>query len=139
MVGKSFGETGNNLTADVNSDGKVDIADLVLVGSHNLKCAVETPAFRRVECEAYRNQAWRGNSAIFFVKKGYFLLDNSGLLLHHYSIMKTRQRKKGEYHAITIRIPLDLWKKVKAKSDAESKSYATIIIENLRDSLKDAS
>jgi len=53
--------------------------------------------------------------------------------------MKTRQRKKGEYHAITIRIPLDLWEKVKAKSDAESKSYATIIIENLRDALKDAS
>jgi len=53
--------------------------------------------------------------------------------------MKTRQSKKGEYHAITIRIPLDLWKKVKAKSDAESKSYATIIIENLRDALKDAS
>jgi len=34
MVGNSFGEHADNLAADVNNDGKVDISDLALVGIH---------------------------------------------------------------------------------------------------------
>ena len=34
LVGSQFGGSGDNLSEDINDDGKVDIIDLVLVGSH---------------------------------------------------------------------------------------------------------
>ena len=51
--------------------------------------------------------------------------------------MKTRQSKKGEYHELRIRIPVDLWRKVQNQSEAESKSYSATIIELLRNALKE--
>ena len=52
-------------------------------------------------------------------------------------IMKTRQSKTREYHPITIRIPNNLWEKVRIKADDEHKSYSAFIVEILRNALKE--
>jgi len=53
--------------------------------------------------------------------------------------MKTRQSMKGEYHTFRLRIPIDVWEKIKLKADSESKSYASFVVEILRNALKDKS
>jgi len=51
--------------------------------------------------------------------------------------MKARQIKGAKYHKLLLRIPDKLWKKIQAKGDAEYKSYSAIIIEILRNALKE--
>jgi len=51
--------------------------------------------------------------------------------------MKTRQSRKGEYHTFRLRIPIDLWEKIQSKADSETKSYASVVVEILRNALRD--
>jgi hypothetical protein len=43
LVGKNFGESGDEIVGDVNADGTVDISDLVIIGRHFGEITKETP------------------------------------------------------------------------------------------------
>jgi hypothetical protein len=46
LVGSQFGQSGDNLSGDVNSDGVVNVFDLVLVGSHFGESTAASPSIR---------------------------------------------------------------------------------------------
>ncbi len=50
--------------------------------------------------------------------------------------MKRRQLKGKTYHKMLFRIPDDLWQKIQNKAEVEYKSYTAVVIEILRDALR---
>jgi len=53
--------------------------------------------------------------------------------------MKMRQGQIKEYHELRIRVPLNLWEKVKERAEKENKSYALTVVELMRLALESLS